>query len=312
MGIIHSKSLKEQRLLLAPLSLTRYVILSPTCAERLHLMGRGLKSMLMRRLSLCVGNYFEPRRNYGACHNMMLIIACRVTAGLAAAVRDKAAKDAEALCASGQCAAALVPLQKAIVLGDLPSCALKAWMLFDGREGVAEDHDGAFQLVEEGARLGCHHCQGVMSRCYLGGFGCEADEERSLMLARKSSNEGSRYGILMLCEFYRHGRGTIPKDRAKALEFYRRAAEQNLDAAQLGLGCMYYKGLGVAQDLVEALRWWQLAAAQGHPAALYWIADSHKYGRGVAADVAEAIRWYRRAQAAGYTAAAADLRRLHA
>ena len=90
----------------------------------------------MHQLSLCVGNYREPQRNWGACHKMMLSIACRVTAGLVAAVRDKAVKEAEELYASGQCAAALNPLQRAIDWGDLPSRALKAWMLINGREGV--------------------------------------------------------------------------------------------------------------------------------------------------------------------------------
>jgi hypothetical protein len=46
---------------------------------------------------------------------------------------------------------AVVPLQWAIDLGDLPSRALKAWLLADGREGVAKDEKSAFELAEEGA-----------------------------------------------------------------------------------------------------------------------------------------------------------------
>jgi hypothetical protein len=44
----------------------------------------------------------------------------------------------------------------------LPSRALLAQMLIEGREGVAVDHKRGFELAKEGARLGCHHCQGVM------------------------------------------------------------------------------------------------------------------------------------------------------
>jgi hypothetical protein len=69
-----------------------------------------------------------------------------------AALRDEAANNAEELRASGQCAAGAVTLQRAIYLGDAPSRALKAWLLLDGREGVAEDQKEALELAEEGAR----------------------------------------------------------------------------------------------------------------------------------------------------------------
>jgi TPR repeat protein len=121
-----------------------------------------------------------------------------VAAGLAAAVRDQVAQEAEELCESGQCAAAVVPLQRAIDWGNLPSRALMAWLLIHGREGVAKDRDRAFELVAAGARLGCHHCQGVMALCYKGhghiGYGCELNEARSLELALESAGKGSRYG----------------------------------------------------------------------------------------------------------------------
>jgi hypothetical protein len=176
--------------------------MSLTHGERLRVMGCGLKGKLVRLLSLGVGRHFEPQRNTRACCNMMQFNVRRVAAGLAAAARDRVAKEAEELCGTGQCAAALVPLQQAIGLGHVPSRALKAWLLIEGREGVASDEKSAFELAEEGARLGCHHCQGVLARCYIGihgwGYGCVRDEERGAELARKSSGKGSRYGQFSL------------------------------------------------------------------------------------------------------------------
>jgi hypothetical protein len=142
-------------------------------AERLRAVGCGFKWKLVRLFSLGTGRHFEPQRNTHACHKMMLSIVRCVAAGLAAAVRDKVAKEAEELCASGQCATAVVPLQRAIYLGDLPSRALLAWLLLDGREGVAKDDNRAFELAGEGVRLGCYHCQGVVAYCYCWGRGCE-------------------------------------------------------------------------------------------------------------------------------------------
>jgi hypothetical protein len=286
--------------------------MSLTHAERLHVVGCGIKGRLVRLLSLGMGLHFEPQSNWGACCRMMQSIVRRVAAGQAAAVRDKAAKEAEELCASGQCAAAVVPLQRAIYLGDSNSRARMAWLLIGGREGVDFDNKTAFELAGEGARLGCHHCQGVMAHCYLYSCGCEENLALSLELARESSGGGSRYGQFTLGELRRWGYAGLARDYAQAVAFHRLAAAQGLDGAQYQLGHLHFMGESVAQDLAEALRWWQLAAAQGHARALYWVAVCHERGYGVAVDVAEAIRWYKRAQAAGDTDAAAKLQRLGA
>jgi len=286
--------------------------MSLTHAERLCAVGSGFKGRLVRLLSLGVGGHFEPQRNRRACHQMMQSNARRVASKPMAAVRDEAAKEAEELCASGRCAAAVVPLQRAIDFGDFTSLALKAWLLMDGREGVAQNVKRGFELAEEGARLGCHHCQGVVARCYRYGGGCEHDEARSLKLARESSGRGSRYGQHVLGVLHYLGEGGLAWDNAQALALYRLAASQGLDFAQLSVGNMYYYGLGVAQDRAEALRWFHLSAAQGHPSGLLKVGDWHEHGQGVAQDLAEAIRWYRRAQAAGSTEAADQLQRLGA
>jgi len=174
---------------------------------------------------------------------MMQIIVRRVTAGLAAAVRDKIAKEAEELCASGQFAAAIVPLQRAIDFGDLPSRALKAWLHIAGRKGVfARDVSRAFKLAEVGTRLDCHHCQGVMAYCYLYGFGCETNEARSLELARESSVRGSRYGQCTLGALFYGGKAGLAKDAAQAVAFYRLAAAQDLDQAHYSLGRLMMVG----------------------------------------------------------------------
>jgi hypothetical protein len=286
--------------------------MSLTHAERLRVVGCGLKGKLVRQLSLGVGHQFEPQSGWGACHQMMLCIVRRIASKQMTAMRNEAAKNAEEMCALGQCAAALIPLQQAIYMGHLPSRALKAWLLIDGREGVAKDQTGAFQLAEEGARLGCHHCQGVLATCYSWGYGCEKDHAQSLELARKSSGMGSRYGQYVLGRLYRLGERGFAWDYDQAVAFYRLAAAQGLDGAQISMASMHYDGNGVARDPAEALRWFQLAAAQGHPTALYWVARCHERGLGVAVDVDEAIRWYRRAQAAGNPHATVDLQRLRA
>jgi hypothetical protein len=284
---------------------------SLTHAMRQLVLGSELKGKLVWRLSLGidVGLGFESQSNLRDCRWMMRHIALRVVSKLIPLVR---ATEAEELCALGQCAAAQYPLQKAIDFGHLPSRALKAWLLLDGREGVAKDRKRAFELVEEGTRLGCHHCQGVMAECYLNGLGCTKHEALSLKFARESSEVGSRFGQFALGKFYERGGEDVRWDYVQAIALYRLAAAQNLDDAQYCLGSMYYDGQSVVQDYKEALRWNHLAAAQGHPGALFYVAASHEYGEGVPENKEEAIRWYECAQAAGIPEAEEALLRLRA
>jgi len=200
----------------------------------------------------------------------------------------------------------------AIGLGDSLSRADLADMLIDGREGVPMDRKRAFALVEEGGRLGCHHCEGVMARCYLFGLGCAKNAARSLSLARASAGKGSKYGQFVLGWLYHFGEGGVAQDYAAAVAQFRLAAAQGYHLAQNSLGYMYNVGYGVALDHAEALRWFKLAAAQGFGAALYNVGRCYENGRSVVADRAEAIRWYKRAAAAGWYEAAADLKRLGA
>ena len=240
--------------------------------------------------------------------HLQILVLQRIIANMPAALYQHAL----ALVSTGQCAAAMVHLNRANPIGHLPSRALKAWLLIDGREGVAKDRNTAFELAEEGERLGCHHCQGVMAWCYKYGYGRARDIARSLKLARDSSGKGSRYGQMVLGRLYENGVGGVALDYAQALALYRLAVAQNLDGAQFHLGDMYGCGHGIAQDYAEALRLSYLAAAQGYPWAYQIVAIYHELGLGVLKIKAEAIRWYRRAQAAGHPYAATDLKRLGA
>jgi len=214
--------------------------------------------------------------------------------------------------AAGDFAAAAKQLIDAIGLGDSPSRADLADMLISGREGVAVDQIRAFELVEEGALLGCHHCHGVMALCYRSGFGCVKDAVRSLALARASAGKGSKYGQCVLGELYYKGEGGVAQDHAATVAQYRLAAAQGYDRAHCNLGYMHHMGYDVPQDYAEALRWYKLAAAQGLGMALDNVGLYYEHGGGVAADRAEAIRWYKRAAAAGWHQAADALKRLGA
>jgi len=275
--------------------------------QRLRGMGCGGRGKLALLMSQAGGGGGPVPRD---CSALMDRIVRRVAAAQVAATPEGLHAQAQALRAAGECAGAAALLQQAVGLGHVPSRADLADMIIDGREGVAKDQKRGLALAEEGARLGCGHCQGVMARCYWGGYGCSKDAARSLELARASAGEGSKYGQWALGWLYQKGEGGVAQDYAQALAQYRLAAAQGYGTAQIDIGCMYCNGYGVAKDRAEALRWYKLAAAQGYAAALSGVGWFYEFGAGVAADRAEAIRWYKRAAAAGHSKIAVALKRL--
>ena len=62
---------------------------------------------------------------------------------------------------------------------------------------------------------------------------------------------------------YAEGQG-VPKDSAKAVELFTKAAEQGNVDAQNNLGVMYFVGEGVSRDVNKAKQWFEKAAAQGN------------------------------------------------
>jgi len=60
---------------------------------------------------------------------------------------------------------------------------------------------------------------------------------------------------------YAEGNG-VPKDEAKAADWFQKAAAQGNAFAQAALGVMYAQGRGVPKDYVRAYAWMNLAATK--------------------------------------------------
>ncbi len=121
---------------------------------------------------------------------------------------------------------------------------------------------------------------------------------------------GDPHCQVALGNLYRSGTG-LPRDVAKALHWYRRAAEQGHAAGQYELGVMYESGVGVKGDVPEALVWLGKAGAQGYAPAQNRIGLIYERGRGVPADIGKAVRWYRQAARQDFAPGQANLGRLY-
>jgi TPR repeat protein len=61
-----------------------------------------------------------------------------------------------------------------------------------------------------------------------------------------------------------NGSNTLTQDNAKAVMWFRMAADQECASSQFNLGLCYAHGDGVPQDFEKATKWWQIAAENGN------------------------------------------------
>jgi TPR repeat protein len=95
------------------------------------------------------------------------------------------------------------------------------------------------------------------------------------------------------------------------LERTQKAAEQGDTKAQYNVGLMYYIGQGVPRDEAKAVQWFQKAAVQGRAEAQYSLGVMYAEGRGVPRDEAKAAQWFQRAAVQGHANAQNRLDRIN-
>ena len=82
-----------------------------------------------------------------------------------------------------------------------------------------------------------------------------------------------------------------PRDAAKAVEFYKKAAAQEVAPAELRLGEMYLHGNLVLPDFAQAKSYLEKAAYHGEPRAAMLLGQMYHDGVGMPADQTEAYAW---------------------
>lgn len=102
------------------------------------------------------------------------------------------------------------------------------------------------------------------------------------------------------------------RDYGAAVAEFKPLAEQGMAEAQVNLGNLYMKGLGVPLDYVEARHWYEQAARQGNATAESKLGILHYYGLGTQIDMSEAARWFGKAAEQGEASAQAVLGALFA
>lgn len=73
---------------------------------------------------------------------------------------------------------------------------------------------------------------------------------------------------------YKEGRG-VRQDYAKAMEWYKKAANQGDSDAQLNLGIMYEQGQGVRPNKRTANEWYEMACDSGNQSGCEYYQESN-------------------------------------
>jgi len=104
------------------------------------------------------------------------------------------------------------------------------------------------------------------------------------------SQAGDAEAQVELGRTYEDGKG-VPQNDDLAINWFRKAAEQDNAKGQNSLGVMYALGRGVMRDRDEAVRWYRKAAKQGLPEAAYNLAIAYYNGEGAPEDLNLAYAW---------------------
>jgi TPR repeat protein len=127
----------------------------------------------------------------------------------------------------------------------------------------------------------------------------------ALQAFQRAADAGSAEGAHRLALVFAEGTGGTPRDDAKALALFERAATAGHHRAQINAGTLYFRGQGTPRDLVRARAWLEKAAAQEDPYALYALGRALDDSAGQAmADPVRAADLYRRAAQLGHPIAA--------
>ena len=195
--------------------------------------------------------------------------------------------------------------------------------LFDGI-GVPEDKVAAAKAFERGERAGDIHSCFRLGQCYENGYGFATNlttAHSMYVKAAKGGYDGADVSAkkielpaaywddafvrndataqyMMGCCFSDGTRG-VDKDDARAVELFKRSAEQGNPDALYMLYLCYRDGIGCEKNEGKATTSVFVAAEKAHPAALAVVGDRYRDGFGVDQDLTLALDYYKKATEAG-------------
>ncbi len=115
------------------------------------------------------------------------------------------------------------------------------------------------KILHAAGKQGYIEAERLLGDCYYWGWGVEYNREESAEWYRRAAEQGDENAQIFLASYYSCNR--TEETMKEALRWYRKAAEQGNGHAQAMMGYFYAEGLGVEQNKKEAVKWYRKAAA---------------------------------------------------
>ena len=147
-------------------------------------------------------------------------------------------------------------------------------------------------LIESNALAGHAPSQAQLGLAYMLGRSVEQDKAKAVEWLRKAVDKGEYRAMLWLGTAYEHGQG-VAKDDWRAFDLWKRSHELGWDPATEKL-----------QSLSDEYR---KEAEKGNASAQFFMGVVHEYGYAGKPDAAKAVEWYRKAAAQGHPGAMFNL-----
>jgi TPR repeat protein len=129
--------------------------------------------------------------------------------------------------------------------------------------------------------------------CLRDGKGIIKDDAQAMQWAHKAADAGLPDALDFVG--FAFLRGAVVKRNPQIAFGYFKAAANDSAAAAFNLGQCYYGAQGTEQDCAKALEWWKKAAERGHGRAAACAAMACHAGEGIAPDAARARQFAERA-----------------
>lgn len=150
-------------------------------------------------------------------------------------------------------------------------------------------------LIERAAAAGHPGAEELIGRACIEGE--KKDSACALKWLERAAAKGRPSAMSLLGWIYTND--PERQDLAKAVNYYRAAADAGDEAAQNNLGEFYETGRGVSPDATQAFSWYARAAESGFAPAQLNVARLYAAGTGVARDAARAREWAEQAKGQG-------------
>ena len=200
-------------------------------------------------------------------------------------------------------------LEKA-AMEDNTAALMELGNLYYTGEYVEKDLEKAFDYYKKGVELGDGRSKFCLSTFYEKGLVVEKDIEKAKNLCQEAydwyyelavTEDSDEAQFRMGC-IYDSGLPLIgiDQDYSQAAEWYEKAAENGMDAAQNNLGLMYTHGVGVGQNYEKAFYWFSRAAEKMNLEAISNLGNCYYWGRGIEQDYNKAAEYHSKAAHLGY------------